>query len=70
MSNPSLARKVRRVARARRDGFYSSIEDALAEVQGLSHVESKWNPKWNPNLYPLRKDPLHCGRWRWPGNQA
>jgi ParB-like chromosome segregation protein Spo0J len=39
ISNPSLARKVRRVARARRDGFYSSIEDALAEVQGLSHVE-------------------------------
>ncbi len=35
MVNPSLARKVRRVARARRDGFYTSIEDALAEVQGL-----------------------------------
>jgi hypothetical protein len=36
VANPSLARKVRRVARARRDGFYASIEDALAEVQGLS----------------------------------
>jgi ParB-like chromosome segregation protein Spo0J len=36
VANPSLARKVRRVARARRDGFYASIEDALAEVQGLT----------------------------------
>jgi ParB-like chromosome segregation protein Spo0J len=36
IANPSLARKVRRVARARRDGFYASIQDALAEVQGLS----------------------------------
>ncbi len=34
-ANPALARKVRRVARARRDGFYTSIEDALAEVQGF-----------------------------------
>ena len=32
--NPDLARKVRRIARARRDGFYDNIEDALAEVQG------------------------------------
>ncbi len=40
VANPSLARKVRRVARARRDGFYASIEDALAEVQGLSHAAS------------------------------
>lgn len=34
VANPSLARKVRRIARARRDGFYTSIEDALSEVQG------------------------------------
>jgi ParB-like chromosome segregation protein Spo0J len=40
VANPSLARKVRRVARARRDGFYTSIEDALAEVQGLSRTQS------------------------------
>ncbi len=39
MVNPSLARKVRRVARARRDGFYTSIEDALAEVQGLQGLQ-------------------------------
>lgn len=32
--NPDLAGKVRRIARARRDGFYDNIEDALAEVQG------------------------------------
>lgn len=32
--NPALARKVRRIARARRDGFYDTIEDALSEVQG------------------------------------
>lgn len=36
IANPSLVRKVRRIARARRDGFYSSIEDALAEVQGIT----------------------------------
>ena len=46
-ANPSLARKVRRVARARRDGFYTSIEDALAEVQGISRVEPPLpSPAW------------------------
>ncbi len=40
MQNPALARKVRRVARARRDGFYTTIEDALAEVQGWRSGET------------------------------
>ncbi|MBF6614912.1 MAG: ParB/RepB/Spo0J family partition protein [Chloroflexi bacterium] len=44
VANPSLARKVRRIARARRDGFYTSIEDALAEVQGFSCDQSTTTP--------------------------
>jgi ParB-like chromosome segregation protein Spo0J len=36
IANPALARKVRRIARARREGFYPSIEDALSEVQGVT----------------------------------
>ena len=44
VANPSLAHKVRRVARARRDGFYTCIEDALAEVQGMSRPESQYPP--------------------------
>ena len=43
LANPSLVRKVRRIARARRDGFYTSIEDALAEVQGLQGLQA-WTP--------------------------
>ena len=50
--NPSLARKVRRVARARRDGFYTSIEDALAEVQGLQGVHGVQGHV--PSLPPLQ----------------
>ena len=42
IANPSLARKVRRIARARRDGFYTSIEDALAEVQGITQEGTSW----------------------------
>jgi ParB-like chromosome segregation protein Spo0J len=49
-ANPSLARKVRRVARARRDGFYTSIEDALAEVQGLQGGQG-W-PRSEPPASP------------------
>ena len=40
-ANPSLARKVRRIARARRDKFYDSIDDALAEVQGLQGLQEQ-----------------------------
>jgi ParB-like chromosome segregation protein Spo0J len=39
--NPALARKVRRIARARRDGFYDNIDDALSEVQGWRASESE-----------------------------
>lgn len=45
--NPLLARKVRRVARSRRSGFYSTIEDALAEVQGLPGDASLEAPAWH-----------------------
>ncbi len=50
-ANPSLARKVRRVARARRDGFYTSIEDALAEVQGAQGMQG-W-PRSEPPASPV-----------------
>lgn len=53
MLNPSLARKVRRVARARRDGFYESIEDALAEVQGGFRSDSQYDASLS-TLEPYR----------------
>jgi ParB-like chromosome segregation protein Spo0J len=51
-ANPGLARKVRRIARARRDGFYDTIEDALAEVQGGQGLQGL------PTLNPTPTSPV------------